>query len=157
MRRPIPGAVHNLCIEFGTKTVSRTCRKIWEGEFAGAAAINQPKREGLFFCHRRVMGIVARSPKKPDRAQNYQVNTKCGLPKKSWMVPGYSKTAQKIVAKAKGCPLRRKAIERGYGKKGSNVGISGVIDQKKGKPLFFFSTGTRVSGASIKTAIHSDI
>jgi hypothetical protein len=35
-------------MEFGTKTVSRTCRKIWERKFAGAAAIGKPKREGLF-------------------------------------------------------------------------------------------------------------
>jgi len=47
-------------MEFGTKTVSRTCRKIWEGEFAGAAAINQPKREGLFFATKEGWGNVAR-------------------------------------------------------------------------------------------------
>ncbi|GEM_PF-4220544 len=138
MRGQLPVAVHNLCMEFGTKTVSRTCRKIWEGEFAGAAAINQPKREGLFFCHKRVMGIVARSPKKPDMAQNYQVNTKCGLPKKSWMVAGYSKTAQKIVAEAEGCPLRGKAIERGYGKKGATLGFVGLSTKKRGNPFSFF-------------------
>ena len=48
MRGPITGAVHNLCMEFGTKTVSRTYRKIWEREFAGEAAIVHQNAKDFF-------------------------------------------------------------------------------------------------------------
>ena len=100
------------------------------------------KTRRTFFCRKRVMGIVARPPKKPDLAQHYQVNTKWGLPKKSWMVPEYSKTAQKIVAKAKGCPLRGKAIDRGNGKMEAMLGFVGLSTKKGGTPFLFFNRHT---------------
>ena len=126
-------------MEFGTKTVSRTYRKIWERKFAGAAAIGPPKREGLYFLPQKGDGHGRPVAKEARQGATLSGIHEVGVEQKEQDGSGLSQMGtEKTLPKQKDAQLRGKAIERGFGKMGSNVGICGVIDQKKGEPLFFF-------------------